>query len=106
MDFSKAFDKVSHSLLIHKLSQYGIQGNVNKWIASFLTDRTQAVLVEGESSSYVSVESGVPQGSVLGPCLFLFYINDMPDELNATVRPQGSKLTFLATRKLLRVVLI
>ena len=86
MDFSKAFDKVSHGLLIHKLSHYGIRGNVNNWIASFLTDRTQAVVLDGETSSYVSVESGVPQGSVLGPCLFLFYINDMPDGLTATVR--------------------
>ncbi|XP_062593499.1 uncharacterized protein LOC134254977 [Saccostrea cucullata] len=86
IDFSKAFDKVSHSLLIHKLRHYGIQGKVHNWIASFLSNRTQAVVVDGEMSSYVNVDSGVLQRSVLGPCLFLFYINDMPEGLNATVR--------------------
>ena len=67
MDFSKAFDKVSHSLLLHRLEHYGIRGNINRWIASFLCNRTQAVVVDGESSTHIDVESGVPQGSVLGP---------------------------------------
>ena len=66
MDFSKAFDKVSHSLLVHKLQHYGIRGKTNRWIKSFLSGRTQCVLVEGEKSSSIDVESGVPQGSVLG----------------------------------------
>ena len=86
MDFSKAFDKVSHSLLIHKLQCYGITGKTNNWIKSFLSDRTQHVLIEGETSDSIDVESGVPQGSALGPSLFLFYINDMPENIKSTVR--------------------
>ena len=86
MDFSKAFDKVSHSLLVHKLHHYGIKGKTNKWIESFLSDRGQQVVIEGEASDNVPVASGVPQGSVLGPSLFLFYINDMPVELTSKVR--------------------
>jgi len=86
MDFSKAFDKVSHSLLIHKLHHYGIQGKTNRWIQEFLRDRTQEVVLDGHTSGPVDVESGVPQGSVLGPSLFLYYINDIPDGLNSTAR--------------------
>ena len=86
MDFSKAFDKVSHNLLTHKLNYYGIQGKTNKWIYNFLKSRTQAVVLEGVTSDYVPVQSGVPQGSVLGPSQFLFYINDIPVGLDSTIR--------------------
>ena len=86
LDFSKAFDKVSHNLLLHKLHHYGIRGNTHRLIEAFLSERTQVVEVDGEESDVGRVESGVPQGSVLGPSLFLFYINDLPDNLNSTVR--------------------
>jgi hypothetical protein len=74
MDFSKAFDKVSHSLLQHKLDHYGIRGKTCEWIKPFLSDRSQSVVIEGESSNKIPVQSGawIPQDSVLGPSLFLF----------------------------------
>jgi hypothetical protein len=73
MDFSKAFDKVSHSLLQHKLDHYGIRGKTGKWIKTFPSDRSQSVVIEGEESSdKIPVESVIPQSSVLGPSLFFF----------------------------------
>lgn len=86
LDFSKAFDKVSHSKLLYKLQKYGVKGTTLQWINAFLSDRTQSVVLEGEESEHVSVTSGVPQGSVLGPLLFLVYINDLPDNIKSQVR--------------------
>ena len=86
MDFSKAFDKVSHNLLMHQQEHYGIRGIINNWMKSFLSGRTQAVIVEGETSTYLPLDSGVPQGSTLGPSLFLYYINDIATGLDSTIR--------------------
>ena len=86
LDFSKAFDSVPHERLLVKLDFYGIRGNMLNWIKAFLTNRKQSVSVNGIFSSSKSVVSGVPQGFVLGPVLFLLFINDISTSIQSKLR--------------------
>lgn len=86
LDFSKAFDVVSHRKLESKLDHYGIRNNILCWITDFLTDREQTVVVDGSSSEPAPVLSGVPQGTCLGPILFLCYINDIAHHITSQMR--------------------
>ena len=109
LDFSKAFDTVPHDKLPHKLEQYGIKGNIHSWLTNFLSTRTMRTIVEGESSKETSVDSGVPQGNVLGPIMFLCHINDLSESsvrlfaddclLYRTIKKEEDHLTLQADLK-------
>ena len=99
LDFAKAFDTVPHSRLIGKLQAYGITGDLLKWVEAFLRDRSQVVRVNGEESFSAPVLSGIPQGSVLGPLLFVIYINDLPDRI------KSDTLMFADDTKIMRCIM-
>ena len=86
LDFQKAFDKVPHRHLLHKLRESGIHGQLHEWLTCYLTERTQRVIVDGCESTEARVMSGVPQGTVLGPLMFLTHIYDIANGINGQMR--------------------
>ena len=93
-DISKALDRVWHDGLLHKLKSHGISGQIFGLISSFLSNRWLRVVLDGKSSQEYPVNAGVPQGSILGPTLFLLYINDLPDDVISNIAIYADDTTF------------
>ena len=88
LDMSAAFDLVDHDLLIKKLALYGFDDNFVGWIRSYLSGRSQCVVIEGCLSKLLTVDTGVPQGSILGPLLYTIFTNDLPEVIHEVDGPQ------------------
>ena len=97
LDFSKAFDKVCHVKLLSKFDYYGVRGDVFNWIKDFLANRKQSVVVDGEQLSNLPVLSGVPQGSAIGPALFIICISDLPEYVKSDVHLFANDTAILLT---------
>ena len=93
LDISKAFDRVWHAGLLYKLKSYGISGQIFGLISSFPSNRWLRVVLDGKSSQECPVNAGVPQGSIIGPTLFLLYINDLPDDVICNIDIYADDIT-------------
>ena len=97
LDISKAFDKVRHKGLIYKLRQYGFTGNLLTLLTDFLSNRKQRVVLNEQHFSQADIKAGVPQGSILGPLLFLVYINDLTENLHFNTKRFADDISLLLT---------
>ena len=104
LDLKKAFDTVNHNILLTKLEHYGIKGNANYWLRSFLTDRKQYTSVTGKDSNSQEITHGVPQGSVLGPLLFIIFINDLNLSVTSKVNHFADDTNLLLINKSLKKI--
>ena len=99
IDFAKAFDSVPHARLLAKLQAIGVQGSMLQWFRSFLTTRQQRVVINGQHSEWHHVSSGVPQGSILGPLLFIFYINNISSVTKSKLKIFADDVTLFTSVK-------